>query len=94
MLIREMHANQDDSFGACKISGFSNVKTRRKDGTMSVQKKSLINNRVAAKKTVIASKPSEEANPLKASSLTAHSLKAKRGMTRNAFKAAAYKARA
>ena len=88
-----MHANQDDSFGACKISGFSNVKTRRKGGTMSVQKKSLINNRVAAKKTAIASKPGEEANSLKASSLTAHTLKAKKGMTRNAFKASAHKAR-
>lgn len=75
--------------GYARFSGFSNVKTRGKDGTMSVQKKSLINNRVAAKKTAIASKPSEQANSLKASSLTAHTLKAKRAMTNSAFKATA-----
>lgn len=49
---------------------------------MSVQKKSLISNRVAVKKALIASQPSEsgETNPLTANSLAAHSMKAKKGL--------------
>jgi hypothetical protein len=47
---------------------------------MSVPKKSLISNRVAVKKALIASQPaeSEQENPLKANSLTAQSMKRKR----------------
>jgi len=47
---------------------------------MSVPKKSLISNRVAVKKALIASQPaeSEQENPLKANSLTAQSMKKKR----------------
>ena len=47
---------------------------------MSVQKKSLISNRVAVKKALIASQPSDvpEANPLQANSLTTQSMKKKR----------------
>jgi len=47
---------------------------------MSVQKKSLISNRVAVKKALIASQPteSEQENPLKANSLTAQSMKRRR----------------
>jgi hypothetical protein len=47
---------------------------------MSVQKKSLISNRVAVKKALIASNPAEvvETNPLKANSLMAQSMKKKK----------------
>ncbi|HXY04203.1 MAG TPA: hypothetical protein VEI49_11545 [Terriglobales bacterium] len=47
---------------------------------MSIQKKSLISNRVTVKKALIANQPSEsqENNPLKANSLTAQSMKKKR----------------
>lgn len=47
---------------------------------MSVQKKSLISNRDAVTKARIASQPAEpvDSNPLKASSLTAQSMKKKR----------------
>lgn len=56
---------------------------------MSVQKKSLISNRVAVRKALIASQPAEgeEANPLKVNSLTAQSLKKKKLIV---FKAAAF----
>jgi len=56
---------------------------------MSVQKKSLISNRVAVKKALIASQPSEfgEANPLTANSLTAQSMKKKRAAAALSFKA-------
>jgi len=60
---------------------------------MSVPKKSLISNRVAVKKALIASQPeTEESNPLKANSLTAQSMKRKRVMnTFKTFKAGAHK---
>jgi hypothetical protein len=46
---------------------------------MSVQKKSLISNRVTVKKALIASQPeTEQENPLKASALTAQSMKKKK----------------
>jgi hypothetical protein len=46
---------------------------------MAVQKKSLISNRVTVKKALIASQPeTEQENPLKASALTAQSMKKKR----------------
>lgn len=47
---------------------------------MSVPKKSLISNRVAVKKALIATQPAEsgEGNPLKANSLTAQSMKKKK----------------
>ena len=56
---------------------------------MSVPKKSLISNRVAVKKAIIASAPtqgteSKETGSLKASGLTALSMKKKKGV--NAFK--------
>ncbi|MGC1449857.1 MAG: hypothetical protein WA830_07465 [Candidatus Sulfotelmatobacter sp.] len=53
---------------------------------MSVQKKSLISNRVAVRKALIASQPAEgeEANSLKINSLTAQSMKKKKMI---AFKA-------
>ncbi|HXY02717.1 MAG TPA: hypothetical protein VEI49_04025 [Terriglobales bacterium] len=53
---------------------------------MSVPKKSLISNRVAVKKALIASQPAEfeQENPLKANSLTAQSMKKKRVM--NSFR--------
>jgi len=57
---------------------------------MSIQKKSLISNRVAVKKALIASNPAEvaETNPLKANSLTAQSLKQKRSaIAHKAYKA-------
>ena len=49
---------------------------------MSIQKKSLISNRVAVRKALIASQPVEvgETNSLKANSLTAQSMKRKRNM--------------
>jgi hypothetical protein len=48
---------------------------------MPVPKKSLISNRVAVKKALIASQPAEtEGNPLKVNSLTAQSMKKKRVM--------------
>jgi hypothetical protein len=49
---------------------------------MSVPKKSLISNRVAVKKALIASQPAESAqeNSLKANSLTAQSMKKKRSI--------------
>lgn len=49
---------------------------------MSVQKKSLISNRVAVRKALIASQPAEgeEANSLKINSLTAQSMKKKKKM--------------
>jgi hypothetical protein len=55
---------------------------------MSVQKKSLISNRVAVKKALIASQPAEigETNPLKANSLTAQSMKKKRFLGQTALK--------
>jgi hypothetical protein len=63
---------------------------------MSIPKKSLISNRVAVKKALIASQPPEVSgdNPLKASSLTAQSMKRKKlfahkalkGFTAGAFK--------
>jgi hypothetical protein len=58
---------------------------------MSIQKKSLISNRVAVRKALIASQPVEvgENNSLKANSLTAQSMKKKRNMgvfTLRAFK--------
>jgi hypothetical protein len=63
---------------------------------MSVQKKSLISNRVAVKKALIASQPSEsgEANPLTADSLTAQSMKSKRAnhLAYKAFKSTAFRA--
>jgi hypothetical protein len=52
--------------------------------TMSIDKKSLISNREAIKKAMIASQPVEttevsgDAKSLKATSLTTHSMKAKR----------------
>jgi hypothetical protein len=55
---------------------------------MSVPKKSLISNRVAVKKALIASQPAEtEGNPLKVNSLTAQSMKKKRAMMFKALKA-------
>jgi len=51
---------------------------------MSIEKKSLISNRAAIKKAMIASQPVEmaevsgDAKSLKATSLTAHSMKSKR----------------
>ena len=56
---------------------------------MSVQKKSLISNRDAVTKARIASQPAEhgDSNPLKASSLTAQSMKKKKaGFTLMAMK--------
>lgn len=60
---------------------------------MSVQKKSLISNRAAVKKALIASQPSDlgEANPLKASSLTAQSMKKKRIVALKGFSIDAFK---
>ena len=60
---------------------------------MSVQKKSLISNRVAVKKALIASQPAEiaEANPLKANSLMAQSMKKKKVLVHKAFKVEAFK---
>jgi hypothetical protein len=54
---------------------------------MSVPKKSLISNRVAVKKALIASQPAEteQENPLKANSLTAQSMKRKK-VSLNAFR--------
>jgi hypothetical protein len=48
---------------------------------MSVQKKSLISNRPTVKKALIASQSADtaEANPLRASALTAQSMKKKKG---------------
>jgi len=59
---------------------------------MSIQKKSLISNRVAVKKALIASQPSEvgETNQLKANSLTAQSMKKKR-LAMTAFRVAVLK---
>jgi hypothetical protein len=59
---------------------------------MSIQKKSLISNRVAVKKALIASQPAEvgEANELKANSLTAQSMKKKR-LAISAFKTTAFR---
>ena len=56
---------------------------------MPVPKKSLISNRVAVKKALIASQPAEigETNPLKVNSLTAQSMKKKRVMVFRTFKA-------
>ena len=61
---------------------------------MSIQKKSLISNRVAVKKALIANQPteSEQENPLKANSLTAQSMKKKRMLTLRAPKAQAHSA--
>lgn len=63
---------------------------------MSVQKKSLISNRVTVKKALIASQPAEsgQENPLKAESLTAQSMKKKRisAFTLRAPKGAAHSA--
>jgi len=57
---------------------------------MSIQKKSLISNRAAVRKALIASQPAEvaETNLLKANSLTAQSMKKKRASALNftAFK--------
>jgi hypothetical protein len=60
------------------------------EATMSIQKKSLISNRVAVQKALIASQPAEsgETNPLKASSLTAQSMKKKKFIAHKAFKKA------
>jgi hypothetical protein len=60
---------------------------------MSVQKKSLISSRAAVRKALIASNPVEsvETNPLKASSLTAQSMKKKR-LAHTAFRAPTFKA--
>ncbi len=51
---------------------------------MSVPKKSLIGNRIAVRKALIASQPVEveEISPLKANSLTAHSMKSKKMIAR------------
>jgi len=55
---------------------------------MSIQKKSLISNRVAVKKALIASQPAEsqQDNSLKAKSLTAHSMRSKRNAAALNFK--------
>jgi hypothetical protein len=60
---------------------------------MSIQKKSLINNRVAVRKALIASQPVEvgETNSLKANSLTAQSMKRKRVIAYKAFRVMSYK---
>ena len=55
---------------------------------MSIQKKSLISNRVAVRKALIASQPVEigETNSPKANSLTAQSMKRLRTMTLKSLK--------
>lgn len=59
---------------------------------MSIEKKSLISNRAAIKKAMIASQPvevteaSDDAKSLKASSLSAHSMKAKQAAAITLFK--------
>ena len=55
---------------------------------MSVQKKSLISNRPTVKKALIASKSADtaETTPLKASALTAQSMKSKKGHSAMTFK--------
>jgi hypothetical protein len=60
---------------------------------MSVQKKSLIGDEKAAKKTPTGSQPAEvaAASPLKAQSLTAHSMSRKKGMAHTAYKSAGMK---
>jgi hypothetical protein len=60
---------------------------------MSVQKKSLIGDEKAAKKTPSTSQPAEvvAAGPLKAQSLTAHSMSRKKGMAHTAYKSAGMK---
>jgi len=60
---------------------------------MSIQKKSLISNRVAVRKALIASQPVEagEPNSLKANSLTAQSMKRKRVIAYKAFRIMSYK---
>ncbi|MGA8622703.1 MAG: hypothetical protein WB660_29800 [Candidatus Sulfotelmatobacter sp.] len=63
---------------------------------MSIQKKSLISNRIAVKKALIASQPAEfgDTNPLKANSLTAQSMKKKKNMVvYKAFRAMSFKKR-
>lgn len=58
---------------------------------MSIQKKSLISNRAAVRKALIASQPAEvaETSQLKANSLAAQSMKKKR--TASAFNLTAFK---
>jgi len=58
---------------------------------MSIQKKSLISNRVAVRKALIASQPAEETGQLKANSLTAQSMKSRKVLAHKAFKTAMYK---
>jgi hypothetical protein len=58
---------------------------------MSIQKKSLISNRVAVRKALIASQPAEEGGELKANSLTAQSMKSKRVLAHKAFRVAVFK---
>ncbi|HXY13906.1 MAG TPA: hypothetical protein VEI26_05350 [Terriglobales bacterium] len=59
---------------------------------MSIQKKSLISNRQAVKKALIASQPeSEQSNALKANSLTAQSMKSKRFLNHKRFKVAVFR---
>jgi hypothetical protein len=67
-------------------------KGERGKRTMSVKKKSLISNRDAVKKALIASQSAElgELNPLKASSLTAEPKK-KKLLAYTAFKSVSFK---
>jgi hypothetical protein len=66
------------------LGSVEDLKTQERMATMSIDKKSLISNREAIKKAMIASQPVEttevsgDAKSLKATSLTAHSMKAKR----------------
>lgn len=58
---------------------------------MAIQKKSLISNRVAVRKALIASQPAEEAGQLKANSLTAQSMKSKRIVNFKVLKGTSFK---
>ena len=68
------------------LGSVRDLKTQERMATMSIEKKSLISNRAAIKKAMIASQPVEttevsgDAKSLKATSLTAHSMKAKQAI--------------
>jgi hypothetical protein len=53
---------------------------------MSVQRKSLISDAKTEKKAPIASQPTEQTSPLKINSLTAHSMRRKKGLAQRAAK--------
>jgi len=68
----------------------ANRKTGRKDDTMSVQKKSLINNRAAVKKAMIASRP-EATDPLGETKALKPSALTNRSLRRGSYSVTAYK---